>query len=91
MRTNQLARYRGVRAAARLGVLVGTVGVAALAGAHVAPAATPQSTPRGIVVLADATTVTSTDGTSTAADETDPPPGDGAERSSGTSAFATGW
>src|SRR5258708_6768696 len=53
MRTNQLARHRGVRAVARLGLFVGAIGVVALVGAPAASASTTSTAVRGVVVLAE--------------------------------------
>jgi hypothetical protein len=53
IKTHQLARHRGVRAVARLGVIVGAVGVAALAGANAATASSITDSMRGVVLLTE--------------------------------------
>jgi LPXTG-motif cell wall-anchored protein len=53
MKTNRLARHRGVRAAARLRVIIAAVGVAALAGASAANVSTVTDSMRGVLVLTE--------------------------------------
>lgn len=76
MRTNQLARRRGLRAVARLAVIAGAVGVAALVGAQPAGATATPVSAQGAQLQEDP------DATAAEANEPgddDPPPGGGGQ------------
>src|SRR4051812_44286135 len=77
MKTNRLARHRGVHAATRLGVIIGAVGVAAMAGANAANASSITDSMRGVVVLAEPAAAGDDDAATKAEEDPDEPGGGG--------------